>query len=358
MSRFLGKTAASISPYVPGEQPQDKSYIKLNTNECPYPPSPMVKLALADFDYCSLSRYPDPDSAAVHQSMAEYYGLPVSRVIAGGGSDELLGFAFMAFSSPGDKVYFADISYGFYRVYADLFGLEAVEIPLLEDFTIRCSDYYRLDGSIFIANPNAPTGIALNPREIEEILRRNPDRVVVVDEAYVDFAPGYTCVPLIDKYDNLLVVQTFSKSRSLAGMRLAFAFGQESLIDGLKRIKFSFNPYNIDRVSGAVCIAAIRDYAYFDDVVKRIITTRDRSTSALTGMGCQIPTSRSNFLFVSHPAITGKEIYEKLRENGVLVRHFSKPRIDRFVRLSIGTDEEMDICLAIMARLIKEAAHA
>jgi histidinol-phosphate aminotransferase len=345
MNRFLSKATATMTPYTPGEQPQDQAYIKLNTNESPYPPSPRVREAIQSFDAGSLRLYPDPDSGALHRVLAKYNDLRTDQVLSFGGSDEALAYAFMAFSDRGDKVYFPDITYGFYQVYADLFQLRAVKLPLTEDFTIRIEDYFGLDGTIYLANPNAPTGIALRPSQIEDVLKHNPEQLVVVDEAYVDFAPGYSCVPLIDKYDNLLVIQTFSKSRNLAGMRLGTAYGHAGLIDGLNRIKYSLNPYNLDRVSQAVGIEAIRDTVYFEETTAKIIATRKRVSEALRQIGFNVLPSDANFLFIAHPSLSGGELYGKLRADGILVRHFRQPRIDGFVRLTIGSDADMDTFL-------------
>ena len=354
MSRFLSDTARGITPYVPGEQPQDQKYIKLNTNECPYPPSPAVLKALEDFDYADLRLYPDPDMKALTREMADYCRIPESHVFAGGGSDEVLGFAFMAFCNRGGNVCFPDITYGFYRVYAELFGQNIREIPLREDFTIHPGDYRGLTGAVFIANPNAPTGIALGLNDIECILKANPQSLVVIDEAYADFADGISCVGLIGSYDNLLVVQTFSKSRALAGMRLGFGFGQPGLIDALNRIKYSFNPYNIDRVSQAAGIAAIRDSAYFGKLCADIAQTREHTAQKLTGMGFTVLPSKTNFLFAAHTDIPGTQLYAKLKERGILVRHFTKERISGFVRITIGTEAEMHKLVETIELLLKE----
>lgn len=347
-SRLWGRTTVALQPYIPGEQVFDREYSKLNTNECPYPPSPLVAAALAAQTASDLRRYPDPDSSELTAALAAAHGLRPEQVLACGGSDEALAFAFMAFFDRGDRVYFPDITYGFYRVYSDLFGLAAVELPLREDFTVGIEDYFGLDGHLFLANPNAPTGTALTPGQIEEIVRRNPDRLVVVDEAYIDFAPGMSCLELIHRYDNLLVVQTFSKSRALAGMRLGAAFGDASLIGGLNRIKYSFNPYNLDQVSQAVGIAALADGAYLAHTVERIIATRERVSARLTQLGCEVIPSSTNFLFVRHPSLSGSQLYQNLKRDGVLVRHFPKARIDNFLRVTVGTDGEMDQFITLM----------
>jgi histidinol-phosphate aminotransferase len=355
MSRFLSQATKNMAPYVPGEQPQDKQYIKLNTNECPYSPSLMVGPIVSDFE--TLRLYPDPESAALRAAAAAAFGVEPGEVFAAGGSDEALAYTFMAFFDRGDKVYFPDITYGFYKVYADLFALEACELPLDDDFTVNIDDYAGLDGHIVIANPNAPTGICLEPAQIETILKSNPDRLVVLDEAYIDFAPGMSCLGLIRQYDNLLVVQTFSKSRALAGMRLSFSFANPEIIAGLERIKYSFNPYNIDRVSGAVAMAALRDREYLARVTGRIIETRARSIKALESAGFEVLPSQANFLFARAPFIGGGDLYEKLKEKGVLVRHFDKPRIRDFVRVTVGTDADMQVLMQKIEEIKKEAGQ-
>ena len=351
-SRFLGKTAAGITPYVPGEQPQDKQYIKLNTNECPYPPAPGGSSAFADFD--DLRLYPDPDVKALSREMGAFYALPENQVFSAAGSDEALAYAFMAFFSPGDKVYYPDISYGFYSVYAELMGLNGCTIPLREDFTIAPEDYFGLDGNIVIANPNAPTGIALTPAQIEQIIIANPDRLVVIDEAYADFAPGCSCIGLIEKYENLMVIQTFSKSRALAGMRIGFAFAQPPLIDGLARIKYSFNPYNLDRVAIAVGISAIRDREYLEKTVAQIIKTREFTVTELEGLGFEVLPSSANFVFARINGFTGKQLYLALKARGILVRQFEKPRISDYLRITIGTDKEMSALINAISLCLEE----
>lgn len=341
-SRFLSKETAAMTPYVPGEQPQDRRYIKLNTNENPYPPSPKVMEAVKNFDSGDLRLYPDPDATEFTKALAAFYGLDKSQVLACGGSDEALAFAFMAFFDRGESVAFGDITYGFYKVYADLFGLQSQIIPLGEDFTIKPDDYADVKANIFIANPNAPTGIAMSTAQIEEILQQDTDRLVVVDEAYIDFADSQSCISLTETYDNLLVIQTFSKSRALAGMRLGAAFGNAALIDGMNRIKYSFNPYNLDKISLAVGIEGINDRAYFQEITAKIKATRQRVSAELKKYGYEVLPSESNFLFVAHPKLSAEEMYTRLRNGGILVRYFNKPRIDRFIRVTMGTDDEMD----------------
>lgn len=352
MSRFLSQAASQLSPYTPGEQPQDMRYIKLNTNENPYPPSPEVVAAIRSFDAHSLRLYPDPTAAEFRAAMADDYGLKPEQVFAGAGSDEVLGYAFMAFHDRGDKVYFPDITYGFYQVYADLCGLCATKIPLREDFTIDVEDYFGLDGSIFIANPNAPTGICLSTDEIRQILQQNRDRLVVIDEAYIDFARGGSCVKLIHEYDNLLVVQTFSKSRSLAGMRLGAGFGNAELMRGLERIKYSFNPYNLDRIALAAGIAAIKNASNMRETAARIIKNREHMRARLEHLGFTVLPSEANFLFCKNDAVSGKDLYEKLKQNGVLVRHFGTDRIKDFIRVTVGDEDETEQFLSRLEGLL------
>lgn len=333
----------AMQAYVPGEQPVDiDTYIKLNTNECPYPPSPKVLDVINSRNNTDLKLYPTPVMSKLCSEMAALYKLKPGQVSAAGGSDEALAYIFMAFFEAGDKVYFPDITYGFYKVYADLFSLNYTEIPLDKDLKINVQDYLNLDGNIFIANPNAPTGIALIPCEIEQILKGNPDRLVVIDEAYVDFSEGKTVIPLIEKYDNLIVVQTFSKSRSLAGMRIGFSFGREELMAGIEKVKFSFNPYNIDRISESVAIEAIRDTAYMRESVEKIKATRSRVSKKLKELGFILTGSETNFLFARHEKISGFDFYARLKSDKILIRHLKGKRTDDYNRITIGTDAEMD----------------
>ncbi len=358
MSRFAGKTAAAIAPYVPGEQPTDKSYIKLNTNECPYPPSPKAAAAIAAFDPASLRLYPDPDSGAIKQAAAAAYGLEEKQVFVGGGSDEILACAFLAFCDQSKPVCFPDITYGFYKVYADLFSAKAEELPLDDDFQVNISSYAKAAGPVLLANPNAPIGICLDPAQIEELLRQNADRLVIIDEAYIDFAPGKTCLPLLEKYGNLLVVQTFSKSRGLAGLRIGLAFGSEELIYDLERIKYSFNPYNIDRLTGDIAIAVLGDKLYCRETAAKIISTRQRTAKSLSQMGFNVLPSSANFLMAFREGISGEELYRQLKARGILVRHFQKPRISGFIRISVGTDSDMDAFLGAVRQILSERGLA
>ncbi|MBR3692394.1 MAG: histidinol-phosphate transaminase [Clostridia bacterium] len=350
MSRFLDARFAGLTPYVPGEQPRGFDYIKLNTNELPYPPAPAVAAA-AEMEARRLQLYSDPESRELKETLAEVYGLSPQEVFVSNGSDEILSFAFMAFCGEGRGAAFPDITYGFYRVYGELYGVDCDIRPLREDFSIDPSDYFGNDRMVVIANPNAPTGMCLSLADIREILRHNPDVPVLIDEAYVDFG-GESALALLPEYDNLLVVRTFSKSRALAGGRLGFCFGSEGLIRDLETIKFSTNPYNLDRMTQAAGIAALRDGEYFEKTVGAVIKTREETAENLRKLGARVLPSRANFLFVSLPGIPGAQVLAALRARGILVRHFSAPRISDFVRITVGTPEQMDKLCAALADII------
>lgn len=341
MSRFLSQEAERLAPYTPGEQPQDQQYIKLNTNESPFPPSPAVIEAVSRAEVSKLHLYSDPTCAALHRAIADYYGLNIENVLAGNGSDEVLSFAFRAFCGEGRGAAYADITYGFYKVWARFYGLEGREIPLRQDFSLNVEDYMDFPGTIFIANPNAPTGMALPRTEIQRLLEANPNRVVVVDEAYVDFG-AESCVPLIAQYDNLLVTQTMSKSRSLAGGRLGFALGAAELIADLNRVKYSFNPYNINRLSILAGAAAMQDTKYFNDCTAVIRQNRAWTVERLEGLGFTVLPSLANFIFAKSNKISGSELYRELKKKGVLVRWFDADRIRDYVRITIGSREQME----------------
>ena len=328
MSRFLNEKYASLEVYTPGEQPRDMQYIKLNTNESPYPPAPgVLKAVQGEVDLLRL--YSDPECAVLRDTIAELHGVERANTYVANGSDDILNFAFMAFAGNGVPIYFPDISYGFYKVFAELNGIEYHKIPLKEDFSIDPADYMSLGGMIAIANPNAPTGLALSVSQIEEILKTNPDHVVLIDEAYVDFG-GESCYPLIHKYENLLVVQTFSKSRSMAGARLGFAIASKGVIDDLNRIKYSTNPYNVNRMTLAAGTATIKANEYYMDNCKKIITTREDTIKQLENLGFEVIPSCANFIFARSHRISGEEYYLKLKQRGVLVRHFTADRISDF----------------------------
>ncbi|MBR3705617.1 MAG: histidinol-phosphate transaminase [Firmicutes bacterium] len=351
MSRFLNSKYTELEVYTPGEQPRDMKYIKLNTNESPYPPSPAV-LAAVNADQAELLRlYSDPECKNLKNSIAKLYGVNPENIYLSNGSDDILNFAFMAFTE-GGKAAFPEISYGFYKVFAQLYGIECKKIPLREDFSIDPEDYCGLGCFTVIANPNAPTGRTISLEDIEKILQTNPDNVVVIDEAYVDFG-GQSCYPLIKKYKNLLVVQTFSKSRSMAGARLGFAFADEELISDLKRIKFSTNPYNVNRLTLASGEAAIRENDYYMENCRRIMATRDLTTAELEKLGFTVIPSKANFIFAKSDRIGGQELYEELKKRGILIRHFSDPKIADYNRITIGTDDEMTVLVNTIKNILE-----
>ena len=353
MSRFLSERLTTVTPYTPGEQPQDQQYIKLNTNESPYPPSPVVLDAVSRAEVEKLRLYSDPACAELLNTAAQHFGLKPNQIMPGNGSDENLFFALRAFCDETHPLAYADITYGCYGVWCGLMHIPSKMIPLKEDFTLDPKDYYGVDATIVLANPNAPTGLALPRSAIEGILKANPDHVVIVDEAYVDFG-GESCVPLIDQYDNLLVVQTFSKSRQLAGARLGLAMGNEKLIADLNRVKFSLNPYNINRLTLKAGQAALEDTAYFDQTRNAIIETRAWTKQQLEARGFTVLDSRSNFLFASTQHKDGGELYRKLKEKGVLVRHFDAPRIENWLRITIGTTEQMTALLKALDESLED----
>ncbi|WP_028608337.1 histidinol-phosphate transaminase [Paenibacillus harenae] len=353
MSKFWSPLTASLVPYVPGEQPKDKTYIKLNTNENPYPPSPKVIEAIKEAANADLRLYPDPTCETLVQRAAEYYGLKPEQVFAGNGSDEILAFAFAAFFDPSKKLLFPDITYSFYKVYAKLYGLQAELIPLDERFHVPIDRFLPDNGGIIIPNPNAPTAQLIPLEQIRTLLENNPEQAVIIDEAYIDFG-GESAVRLIPDYPNLLVVQTLSKSRSLAGLRVGFAFGSEELIEGLNRIKNSFNSYTLDRLALAGAIASFEDEAYFKETAAKVTATRERTSEQLAALGFKATDSKANFVFISHPVLPAKQIFGRLRDKGVLVRYFDQPRINEYLRVSIGTDEEMDSLIQAL-REITEA---
>lgn len=347
----------NLERYVLGEQPQDMKYIKLNTNESPYPPSPLVLAAVNAEETANLRLYSDPESRNLKQALADRYGVKSENVFLSNGSDDILNFAFLAFAGGGKRsVWYPDISYGFYSVFAALHGIAAVEVPLKEDFSIDPADYCKLNsqnGLICIANPNAPTGLTLNLEQIERILKANPDKVVLIDEAYVDFG-AQSALPLMDMYDNLLIVQTFSKSRSMAGARLGFAFARAELIEDLETIKYSTNPYNINRLTTAAGIAALSSDRYFMDNCKKIMETRAWTKTALEELGFTVLPSSSNFLFARCDRMSGMEIYQRLKAEGILVRHFTTPRIQDFNRITIGTRRDMETLVKTLQKILKE----
>jgi histidinol-phosphate aminotransferase len=350
-NKFWSPIVNQLDPYVPGEQPQDQQYIKLNTNESPYPPAPAVAATLAEFDCERLRRYPDPESLAVRDALAAYHGLAREQVFVGNGSDEVLAHAFQALLQKPAPVLFPDISYSFYPVYCALYRIEFETVPLDAGFRIDIDAYRPGNGGIIIANPNAPTGIALRLDAIRQLLDKHRESVVVIDEAYVDFG-AESALGLISEYDNLLVVQTFSKSRSLAGLRLGAAFGQAPLIAALQRIKNSFNSYPIDSLASACALASIADEDYFQQCRRRIIDSRERLAGSLAALDFEILPSHSNFLFASHAARSAQTLYLELKDAGILLRYFDKPRIDNWLRITIGSDADCDRLLATLRQIL------
>ncbi len=339
MSRFLAPDYISLVPYTPGEQLNEK-VIKLNTNESPYPPSPKIKAVIDGEAVDRLRLYSDPEVKKLCAAIAEQFGITADRVFVGNGSDDILAFAIMAFCGRGGKLCCPDISYGFYPVYADLFGVELEQIPLKDDFSINVDDYISKGKNIVIANPNAPTGLAIGADDVERILISNPDNLVIMDEAYMAFCKQ-SCVGLLNKYPNLLVVRTFSKSHSLAGLRVGFGLASKEIIADLNKMKFSFNPYNINSLSIAAASVAIADNEYYNDKIDKIIATREKTKKELASLGFEGTDSQSNFLFVTHKDYSAEQLYRELRKRGILVRFFSKARIDRFLRITVGSDDQM-----------------
>jgi histidinol-phosphate aminotransferase len=352
MSRFFTKRLISLTPYTPGEQPKDMQYVKLNTNESPFPPSPGVARAVAE-QVDRLQLYSDPECTALRAKLAEIYGVSPNQVIVTNGSDEVLNFAFMAFADEENPLAFPDITYGFYPVFAELNRIPYTQIPLKEDFSIDPGDYLGLGKTIVIANPNAPTGLCLSLSQIEDILTSNPDNVVIIDEAYVDFG-GESAVTLVDKYENLLVTQTYSKSRSMAGARLGFGIGCEKLIADLNTIRYSTNPYNVNRMTEAAGVAALEENDYYMGNCRTIIENRSWTKAALEELGFAVIPSKANFLFAKHPKVDGQTLYLELKKRGVLVRHFEKSRIRDYNRITIGTLEQMNTLVLAAAEIIKE----
>lgn len=330
-----------VTPYTPGEQPAAERLIKLNTNENPYPPAPAVRQALMEMDTDRLRKYPDPASNVLVQALAKRYGVEENQVFVGVGSDDVLGMAFMTFFNSTKPVLFPDITYSFYPVWADLFRIPYETRPLDEEFRIRTEDYFTENGGIVIPNPNAPTGLLMPLDAVERIAAANPDSVVIIDEAYIDFG-GTSAAPLIDKYDNLLVVQTFSKSRSLAGMRIGFALGQPELIRAMSDVKYSYNSYTMNLTAQIAGAKAVEEEAYFQETVEKIIRTREEAKLRLAELGFTFLDSQANFIFASHKTKPAQEIFQALKEANIFVRYFPQERIDNYLRITVGTDEEME----------------
>ena len=347
MSQYWSAVVRGLTPYVPGEQPKIADLIKLNTNENPYPPSPAAMAAMASVVNDALRLYPDPNADALKSAIAGFHGLKAAQVFVGNGSDEVLAFVFQGLLQHERPILFPDITYSFYPVYCGLYGVEFTKVALDESFNIRVADYAQPNGGVILPNPNAPTGCLLSLAEIETLLRANTASVVVIDEAYIDFG-GESAAALVDRYPNLLVVQTLSKSRSLAGMRVGYALGHPDLIDGLERIKNSFNSYPLDRVAQAGATAAMQDRAYFDQTRQAVIASRERLTGQLAALGFEVLPSAANFVFTRHPARDAAQLAAALRERKIIVRHFKTARIDQFLRITIGTDEQ---CEALVTAL-------
>jgi histidinol-phosphate aminotransferase len=357
-SRYWSSFVDRLDPYVPGEQPTIPGLIKLNTNENPYPPSPKVMAALSQDLVDLLRLYPDPNSRSLKRAIASNYSVKEKNVFVGNGSDEVLALAFMTFFKQSEPLLFPDISYSFYPVYCNLYGIESVKIPLADDFTIDFEDYKRANGGIIFPNPNAPTGIGVGLDAIEQLLIDNAGSVVIVDEAYIDFMANgnsrginHSAIALLDRYPNLLVVQTFSKSRSLAGMRVGFAVGSEDLICGLDRVKNSFNSYPLDRVAEVAAVTAMEDVEYFDSCCQKIIDTRDWTVDQLNKLGFEILPSSANFIFAKPTKVKASTLFTHLRDRKILVRYFSDARIDQFLRISIGTNEEMQALIDALVEI-------
>lgn len=364
MSRFFSKELDSLSPYTPGEQPKESGLIKLNTNENPYGPGPFVEQIMKEQSADALRLYPDPECKELVSSIEEYYGLGSGQVMVGNGSDELLGFAFMAYTDAGRKIVFPEISYGFYPVFSRVFKTEFERVPLKEDLTVDPSDYYNAQGTVVLANPNAPTGIGLSRKQIEGILQKNPKNLVIIDEAYVDFG-GESCISLIDTYDNLLVIQTFSKSRSLAGCRVGFAVANKEIISDMNRIKYSFNPYNLDRLAIQIATAAMSDHETFETNRQEVMANREWFTAEMSTRGFLVLPSSANFVFVkfsqkeslsagnSHQ-LGGETYFKALREKNILVRYFDKDKIQDYVRITIGKKSELEQLLSATDAILLE----
>lgn len=345
------KNIRTVEPYVPGEQPDRENMIKLNTNECPYAPAPGVVELTKEFDTDHLRLYPDPDAKALTSVLADYYGVGEDQVFVGVGSDDVLATAFLTFFNSDKPIFFPDITYSFYPVWADLFRIPYETKAVDEQFQIKNEDYYGENGGVVFPNPNAPTGLFKPLSEVEDIIKHNPDVIVIVDEAYVDFG-GESAYKLVDKYENLLVVQTFSKSRAMAGMRIGFAIGSKRLIAAMNDVKFSYNSYTMNQYTLKVGVAAVQDNAYFKDIIGKIIKTREAAKVRLKELGFTFPDSKANFIFASHKDKSAKEIFDELRKRDIFVRYFSAPRVNNSLRITIGTDEQMEKLFAALEEIL------
>lgn len=341
-----------VTPYTPGEQPVGDKIVKLNTNECPYPPAPGVAETVKDIDSDKFRLYPDPEASELVSELAEYYGVKTNQVFVGVGSDDVIGMAFLTCFNSEKPILFPDITYSFYDVWADLFKIKYDTVPLNDKFEIEKEDYFRENGGVIFPNPNAPTAIALDIDSVEEIVKNNQDVVVIVDEAYIDFG-GQSALPLVEKYENLLVVRTFSKSRAMAGMRIGYAIGSEKLIFAMKAVKFSYNSYTMNQTAICAGVAAIKDDDYFKKIVSKVVETRENAKIRLKELGFEFTDSNANFLFATHKSISAKVIFEKLKQENIYVRYFNKPRIDNYLRITIGTDEEMEILYKALEHIVQ-----
>lgn len=350
------KNIRRVTPYVAGEQPDRNNMIKLNTNECPYPPAPGVKKVMEEMDIDKFRLYPDPEAKELTDAIAEFYEVNPEQIFVGVGSDDVIANAFMTFFNSDKPVLFPDITYSFYPVWADLYGVKYENPALDENFRIRKEDYFKENGGIIFPNPNAPTGLLEELDTIEEIIKKNQKSVVIIDEAYIDFG-GKSALKLVEKYENLLVVQTFSKSRSMAGMRIGYAMASPELIKYLNDVKYSFNSYTMDQTALDLGVASIEDQAYFEETLHKIIQTRERVKLRLTELGFTFRDSRSNFIFASHKCCPAEELFEKLKEKDIYVRYFNKPRIHNYLRITIGTDAEMDEFLSEVENYLKESGR-
>ena len=354
MSRFWSPVVQTLTPYVPGEQPQMQRLVKLNTNESPYGPSPKALAAIQEQNNADLRLYPDPEGTALKQAIAKLHGLNPNQVFLGNGSDEVLAHVFAGLLKQARPVHFPDITYSFYPVYCKLLGIEYQTVPLGEHFEIQVSDYQAPNGGIIFPNPNAPTGRAIPRSEIESLVSRNTDSVVVIDEAYVDYGTE-SCIPLLSGAacpENLLVVHTLSKSRALAGLRVGFAVGHPALIEGLERVKNSFNSYPLGRIAQAGAVAAIEDQAHLEASSAKVIRTRTKLVAELSALGFDTLPSTANFIFTCHPKHSGEKLYQALRDRGIIVRHFKSPRIENFLRITIGTDEQSGELVAALKEIL------
>ena len=341
-----------VVPYTPGEQPKIKNIIKLNTNECPYPPSPLVEEKLKEMDYSDFRLYPDPEASELVEAISDHYGVPKDQIFVGVGSDDVIAMSFLTFFNSEKKILFPDVTYSFYDVWAELYGIPYERVPLDENFKIKKEDYYKENGGVIFPNPNAPTGILVDLDFITDVLDHNRDVVVIVDEAYIDFG-GKSALEFIDKYDNLLVVRTYSKSRAMAGMRIGYAFGSPKLIKYLQDVKYSFNSYTMNKPSITLGAIAMKDDEYFRDICGRIIATRERVAKELLALGFELTDSKANFFFARHPEVSGKKIFDELRKRNIIVRRWDAERIKDYLRITVGTDEEMDELLKALKEILQ-----